>query len=188
MRTAIAGLAMASALVFVSAFASVVRADPLALSSPAPPASPASPAPSASVGASASSSRPEATDARAQIEASLAQMRATSLRVRDQLRVTRRRGTKQQITCVDEALSRSDVALRRAREAGDEALAAYARGDVLAARAARVRLAEIKEAQRLAAADGSSCAARPANTIALLAQPGVTTVKLEVDPRLPPGP
>ena len=32
MRTTIAGLAMASALVFVSAFASVVRADPLALS------------------------------------------------------------------------------------------------------------------------------------------------------------
>jgi hypothetical protein len=167
MRTAIAAFAIASALFVVPSF---VRADPVT--------GPASVAPAAQA---------EVVEARAQVEATIAQMRATSLRVRDQLRTTRRRGTKQQITCVDEALSRSDVALRRAREMGDEALAAYAHGDVPAARAARSRLVEIKEAQRVAAAAGSSCAARPANALAF-AQNGVTTVKLEVDATLPPGP
>jgi hypothetical protein len=166
MRIAIAAFAIASALSFVP---SVARADQVT--------GPASVAPAAQA---------EVVEARAQIEATVAQMRATTLRVRDQLRTTRTRGTKQQITCVDEALSRSDVALRRARETGDEALAAYMRGDVPTARSARARLVEIKEAQRLAATEGAACTPRP--TAVALAQPGVTTVKLEVDARLPPGP
>jgi hypothetical protein len=164
MRTAVAAFAIASALFIVP---SVVRADQVT--------GPASVAPA---------TQTEMVEARAQVEATLAQMRATSLRVRDQLRTTRRRGTKQQITCVDEALSRSDVALRRARETGDETLASYARGDIDRARAARARLVEIKEAQRLAASQGTSCAPAPVQ----LAANGVTTVKLEIDAKLPPGP
>ena len=125
----------------------------------------------------------EVTEARAQIDATVAQMRATSLRVRDDLRIARRRGTRQQIACVDEALSRADVAVRRGRELGDEVLTAYARGDADGARAARRRLVELREAQRLAAADGSACAPRPT----LVATSGVT-VKLDVDPKIAPAP
>jgi len=126
----------------------------------------------------------EVQQARQQIEVTLLQMRAVSLRVRDDLRLTRRRGTKVQIACVDQALSRADVATRRAREAGDEALAAYARGDLERARAARQRLVEIREAQRLAAKEGAACAA----ALPAIAQSARTTVTLEVDPAIPAPP
>jgi hypothetical protein len=126
----------------------------------------------------------EIRDARADIGATMAQMRTRSLRVRDQLRATRKHGTKAQITCVDEALSRSDVALRRAREASDEALGAYGRRDLDAARASRRRLMEIHFAQTLAAKDGASCA--PARVH--VANVGATTVKLEIDPKIAPAP
>jgi hypothetical protein len=152
MRTAVAVLAIASVIVSTSTSA---RAD-----EGSPPS--------------------ELTSARSQIDASLAQMRATSLRVRDQLRATRKRGTRPQITCVDEAMSRSDVALRRARELGDEVLAAYARNDVDTARATLRRLAELKESQRIAAATATSCA--PLQQVAV-ASTG-TTVRLEIAPTI----
>lgn len=121
--------------------------------------------------------------ARAQVDATLAQMRATSLRVRDELRITRKRGTKAQITCVDEALSRSDVALRRAREVGEELLAARARDDGTAADASLRRLSELKETQRLAAASAMSCAPRAVPLVS-----STTTVKLSVDRNIAPAP
>lgn len=156
MRTAIAVLAIASVLVVTP---SAARADE-------------------------GSSETERASARAQIDAALVQMRATSGRVRDQLRTTRKRGNSRQITCVDEALSRSDVALRHARDVGSDVLAAYARDDVETARAALRRLAELKEAQRLAAVSASSCA--PAQVA--LATPSnatnATTVKLEISPTI----
>lgn len=124
----------------------------------------------------------EVADARAQIEATLAQMRATSLRVRDQLRATRKHGSKPQITCVDESLSRSDVSLRRARDLGDDILAAYGRADVDAARATRHRLAELREYQRQIALTATSCTPRP---IPLPAS-HETTVSLHIDPNIPP--
>jgi hypothetical protein len=153
MRTAIAVLAVASILV---ATPTAARADE-------------------------GSTQAEFAAARAQIDAALVQMRATSGRVRDQLRTTRKRGTSRQITCVDEALSRSDVALRRARELGGDVLAAYARDDVETARATLRRLAELKEAQRLAAASASSCA--PAR-VAQVTPSTATTVKLEISPTI----
>ncbi|HSO35550.1 MAG TPA: hypothetical protein VLT33_23640 [Labilithrix sp.] len=126
----------------------------------------------------------EVLQARQQIEVTLVQMRAVSLRVRDDLRLARRRGAKVQIACVDQALSRADVATRRARDTGDEALADYARGDLERARAARQRLNEIREAQRLAAKEGAACAA----ALPPIAQSSRTTVKLEVDPGIPAPP
>lgn len=157
MRTAVAVLAIASVLVFTSVSA---RAD------------------EGSVGS-------EVASARSQIDATLAQMRATSLRVRDQLRTARKRGTRAQITCVDEALSRSDVSFRRARELGDETLAAYARNDLDAARASLRRLAELKESQRLAAASATSCAP---SQVVLASSSFATTVKLEISPTIAPVP
>ena len=96
MRAAVAALALAS-LIIVSAGSA--RADA---------------SPSGIVGPESDAPR-ELREARSDIDATMVQMRATSLRVRDQLRATRKRGTKAQITCVDQALSRSDVAWRRAR-------------------------------------------------------------------------
>jgi hypothetical protein len=122
----------------------------------------------------------EVAQARSEIDSTLAQMKAVSLRVREDLRVTRKRGTKVQIACVDEALSRADVATRRARETGDVTLAAYARGEVDVARAARHRLGEIRHSQSLAARDGASCSASGRAVVA-----SSTTVKMDVDPRIP---
>jgi hypothetical protein len=126
----------------------------------------------------------EVAQAKSEIEATLAQMRTVSLRVRDDLRATRRRGTKAQITCVDQALSRADVATRRVRETGDEMLAAYGRGEIDLARAARRRVVEIRESQRVAARDGASCSAARGP----IGQQPPTTVKVDVDPRIPPAP
>lgn len=136
----------------------------------------ASPAHSAAFG--------EVAEARAQIETTLAEMRVASLRVRDQLRLTRKRGTKPQVTCVDEALSRADVALRHARGLGDEILTAYGRGDGDAARAARGRLGELRELQRFASLQATKCtpsAAPPVNLVLT----NTTTVKVDIDPRIP---
>lgn len=123
----------------------------------------------------------EVAEARRELEGTLQQMRAVAVGVRDDLRVTRKFGTKMQIACVDQALSRADVATRRARETGDEALAAYGRGDVDLARAARRRLAEIRETQRVAARDGATCSARRTSVAPSSAG---TTVRMAVDPRV----
>lgn len=133
--------------------------------------------------ASEASGSREAREARQSIDAAITQMRATSLRVRDQLRITRRKGTTRQITCVDQALSRSDAAVRRARELGDDALAAYGRDDVAGARAQMHRLAELRVAQRLAAGDASACT--PGALAPVTTPQSGTTVKLEIDPKLP---
>ena len=122
----------------------------------------------------------EVKEAREQIEVTLVGMRALSLRVRDDLRLARRRGTKVQIACVDQALSRADVATRRARETGAEILAAYQRGDVERARAARRRILELKAFQARAGRDGAACAA----ALGPVAQTARTTVTVLVDPRI----
>lgn len=142
------------------------------------------PAPTDPPAASEAAPVTEVAQARTEIEATLLQMRAVSLRVRDDLRVTRKRGTKMQIACVDQALSQADVAARRARETGDEMLAAYGHGEVEAARAARRRLAEIRESQRVAAREGTFCSAARTSVARL----SPTTVKVDVDPRIPQTP
>ncbi len=166
MRRAVLGALIGALLVF----SRIARADEMRLASTDVPAASEAAPPS------------EVAQARQEIDATLAQMRAVSLRVRDDLRVTRRRGTKMQIICVDQALSRADVATRRARDAGDEMLAAYGRGDLDVARAARRRLGEIRESQRLAARDGASCSASLQQGVRLTP----TTVKVDVDPRIAP--
>ena len=136
----------------------------------------------------ASPSRPAASgelgEAHVQIDTTLAEMRVTSLRVRDQLRLTRRRGTKQQVACVDEALSRADVALRRARALGDEIFAAYGRGDGDGARAARGRLGELRELQRFASLQATKCTPSVPQVVNLVST-NTTTVTVDIDPRIP---
>jgi len=162
-----------------------------ALASPAARADEAAPAPLPTTGAApskdgegheAESRAARAKIARAELDSVIGSMRATSRRVRELLRSTRLRGTKAQIACVDEALSRSDVALRTAREAAEVAAAAHARGDLDAARDAERRVAELREAARLAARDGARCAVDAPKVVA---QPGVTTVKVSWGPTAP---
>lgn len=163
-----AALALASVMLFIPITAHAEGG------SPAEPAATAATVPTAG----------EVIDAHRQIEATLAQMRATSLRVRDDLRVTRKRGSNPQITCVDEALSRSDVAFRRGRDLGNEILGAYGRDDLEGARGARRRLAELHEAQRQVAMTAASCAAR-ATPLVPVAN-AATSVTLQIDPNIAP--
>jgi hypothetical protein len=126
----------------------------------------------------------EVREARVQIDTTLAEMRVASLRVRDQLRLTRKRGTKRQVMCVDEALSRADVALRRARALGDEIFTAYGRGDGDEARAARGRLGELRELERFASLQATKCTPSASQAVNLVST-NTTTVKLDIDPRIP---
>jgi hypothetical protein len=164
-------------VIVMSLTAGAARADEAAPPPPAPQAaepSPSSPPPSGE----------EVAGARREIGATIEQMTATSRRVRDMLRDARRRGTRQQKTCLDETMSRSDVALRNARELGAEALAAYGRGDTDVARDTRRRVAEWREAQRVAVRDGTACApAAPklgtqATTVKVIIDPGIAPAKL----------
>jgi hypothetical protein len=123
---------------------------------------------------------PEADRARTEIESTLAGMRGRAQWVRGLLRDARRRGTQKQVVCLDEALSRADVALRRAKEHADASLAAYADANVEVARDERRHVVEHHQAQVVAARDALACS--PPRTVATNA---TTTVKLDVDPRIP---
>lgn len=129
----------------------------------------------------------EAKQARIEMHAAIARMQSTSHYVRDLLRDARRRGVPRQIACTDEALSRADVAHRSARAQESEALASYARNDLASARAARVRIAELEEAQRLAARDGTACLPQSPNIArsSMKSEP-TTLVRLVIDPKIPP--
>jgi hypothetical protein len=116
------------------------------------------------------------------MEGTVARMTSASRHVREMLRDARKRGTKRQIACLDEALSRADVASRTAREQMSESLASYARSDLAAARSARARVAELDEAQRLAVRDGGACVPKPATETIV---PG-TFVRVTIDPNIPP--
>lgn len=121
----------------------------------------------------------EAERARSEIEGTIAGMRGRAQWVRGLLRDARRRGTSAQIACLDEALSRADVAVRRARENGDASIAAYADGHVDVAREQRRHVVEHHQAQVAAARDALACA--PPRSVASNA----TTVKVDVDPKIP---
>jgi hypothetical protein len=123
----------------------------------------------------------EASGARVELDATMGRMTTASRRVRDMLRDARKRGTRRQVACVDDALSRADVARRAARTQASEALAAYERSDLTSARAARARVVELDEAQRLAVRDGAACLPRP---VAERVTPG-TVVHVVVDPAIP---
>jgi hypothetical protein len=127
----------------------------------------------------------EIQQARGEMDLTIAKMQTTSRGVRDMLRDARRRGTSRQIACLDEALSRVDVAHRAARAQVDEINAAYLRNDVTSARFARVRLSELALVQKVAARDGNACMPNQSKeqTQAKIAEG--TVVRLTVDPKIP---
>lgn len=128
-------------------------------------------------------SAPSAGFASDDTDATLVRMAKTSKSVRELLRTARKRGTEQQIKCVDESLSRVDVASREARVKANEARAAEARGDAATARLAKQRIGELSEAVRLASRDANRCLPPPPPPPKVLLG---TVVKVSVDPSIPP--
>ena len=84
--------------------------------------------------------------------------------VRSLLRRARAGGTRDEIACVDEGLSRSDVALRRARTEAAAAQEAYAQGNVVEARKANDRVLRARDDAKRAASAADACFAPPART------------------------
>lgn len=124
----------------------------------------------------------ETNEARAELEGALSHMSTTSRHVRDLLRATRNGGSPRQVACVDEGLSRADVALRMARAATEESLLAYGRSDLATARVARHRVAELAGYQRIAARDASVC--KPNVLASIRTPPTGTRVEVSVDPHI----
>lgn len=119
----------------------------------------------------------------AEEDRTIAQMKETSRTVRDLLRKTRKSGTKEAVACVDEALSRVDVATRSAVSQAKEARAADDRGDADGAAQARRRIAELRFVVTLAAKDARACTPPPPPPPKVLLG---TVVKVTVDPAIPP--
>lgn len=116
-------------------------------------------------------------------DVTLTRMAKTSKSVRELLRKTRKSGTEAQVRCVDESLSRVDVAAREARTKVGELRAAQARGDGPAVRDAQRRITELDIAVRLASRDANKCLPPPAPPPKVLLG---TVVKVTVDPTIPP--
>ena len=124
----------------------------------------------------------EAHRARAEMNGTLAGMTSASRQVREMLREARRRGVKPEVLCLDETLSRADVARRSARVQAAEALDAYVRSDVALARVARHRVAELAAVQRIAVRDANVCVPHPA----VEKPPPGTFVRITIDPSIAP--
>jgi hypothetical protein len=127
----------------------------------------------------------EIQQARGEMDLTIAKMQTTSRTVRDMLRDARRRGTSRQVACLDEALSRVDVAHRAAREKVDEVNAAYQRSDAPNARLARVRIVELALVQKVAARDGTACIPQPKEREQQAKIAEGTVVRLTIDPKIP---
>jgi hypothetical protein len=126
----------------------------------------------------------DARDARAaaaQADALVVAMDASSEHVRHLLRKARAQKWAHGVGCLDEALSRVDVALRAAREEARAAREAAHEGDAVLARGHLTRVARLREMARAAASGGQMCAAGPE----LQAFEG-TSVRVTVDPRIVP--
>ena len=139
-----------------------------------------------STGVRASDEDPDVQRARAEAHATLAAIDESARTMRDLLRAVRKRGKRAEIACVDEALSRTDVASRRARDDAAAVVAARARGDADDARAAERRLLLMRDAARVAVRQGRACVAPPPppRTRPVLG----TIVRVEIDPSIPPWP
>jgi len=128
----------------------------------------------------------EIVQARGEIGVTLDRMGGRAHRVRDMLRTARRHSPAAVITCLDESLSRSDVALRNARALGSQSIDAYARGDLEEARSSRHRMVEQEIAQLAAERAAWSCKPLAVGQKPK-PEPSKTTVRVEVDPHIAPG-
>jgi hypothetical protein len=151
-----------------AAFAVFALAAALSASAPARAESP--PASAASAASPAS-----------QAEALVVAMDASSEHLRHLLGKARTHHWTRGVGCLDEALSRVDVALRAGREEARASREAVHAGDTDGARIHLVRLQRLREMARAAASFGQMCAAGPE------LQPFEgTSVRVIVDPQIAP--
>ena len=156
--------AAAAIAVFMLAAGARAYADPA--STPAPAAS----AQSVSAQTSGAPNVPndavaaEARAAKNLAAQAIATLETTSAQVRALLRRARARGIRDEIACVDEGLSRADVAMRNAREDATAAQNAYAQGNVADARRANDRVTRARDNARIAASAASACIQPQART------------------------
>jgi hypothetical protein len=161
--------AAAAIAVFMLAAGARAYADPASTPAPAASAQSAS-AQSVSAQTGGTASVPneavaaEARAAKAMASQAIATLDATAAQVRTLLRKARARGMRDEIACVDEGLSRADVAMRNAREDAVAAQNAYAQGNVVDARKANDRVARARDNARIAASAASACIQPPART------------------------
>ena len=120
----------------------------------------------------------EAATARGEMQFTLATMRDRAKSLQDRLRLARRRGFVAEIACLDRALSRADVAVRRAREEEEASIAAYARGAIVPARLARSHVFVLANEQSFVIRDALACGSS-------LAEASGTRVSLDVAKSIP---
>jgi hypothetical protein len=106
----------------------------------------------------------------------VAAIETTARHARRLLQWARESGTPRQVACADEGLSRSDVALRTAREHAKAVEEAAARGDAAALRRELGLMATCREASRAAASTSEACLGRGDDTV-------VHVVAAPTDPR-----
>jgi hypothetical protein len=131
-----------------------------------------------------SSTEREASAARKVAGASLFAMSRNADRTWKLLHEVRARRDARAAICVDPALSRTDVALRTARDDAKAADAAWRTGDVAHARVAMNRIESNLAASTEAEHAAEACAARGAESSQTLER---TTVDVQVPLGLPPG-
>ena len=124
---------------------------------------------------------PSASSSAAQAEALVGAMDASSEHLRHLLGKARTRKWTRGVGCLDEALSRVDVALRAGREEARGAREDARAGDGEGARLHLVRVVRLREMARAAASGGQMCAAGPE----FQAFEG-TSVRVIVDPGIAP--
>ena len=103
--------------------------------------------------------------ARSQATATVSAIETTARHARRLLQWAREGGTPRQIACADEGLSRSDVALRSAREHARAVEEAGARGDAALVRRELVLIAACREAARAAASASEACLGHADDTV-----------------------
>jgi hypothetical protein len=123
----------------------------------------------------------EVRAAKATADQAIASMDSTAWRVRRLLRKARANGVRAEIACVDDGLSRADVALRVARDEWRNALDAFTRGDMDGARRSMLRLERAREGSRAAATSADGCFVDQAASSVT-----GTQVRLILETRLPP--
>lgn len=117
----------------------------------------------------------EAGDARVQIRTALGQMDGTAHRIRLLLGEARAKKSST-VVCLDESLSRADVAFRRGKEHARIADDAFGHGDLQTGRFELGIVRSMRESSREASKMADTCAAGKLD----FPTPGVTTVKVVI--------
>jgi hypothetical protein len=137
-----------------------------------------------SVAPSVASATDEGARVRAEASSGVAAIESSATHVRSLLQVARAQRNALEIACVNEKLTRVDVALRIGQDLAARAIAAWKNKERVAARVELAGLASRRDAARIAAREADAC--RPPQEV--IAAPNERTyVRVIVDESLPDG-